>query len=348
RPVCRLRGLAAAASADRADRRSAALLVAGTAGGRAAARPAHRPAAARGAVVPRQRASGAAARRSRHRSARARAAPGRNALHGPPRRLRRSPPAVHRAGRPGDRRAVRNRPRRELEPLIGFFVSSLPLRARLTDDPGAATLIARLRTETLGAAEHRDVPAGGDPLFRHPLFRTMLAVEDSAIEPPALSECTAEIIPLSTGTAKLDLTLALAASGAELAGELEISADLFEPATAERLIGHFTSLLHGLVDDPGQPVSRLPLLTAAERAELTRQAGGGAARGSETCLHDLVLAQAERSADAVAVESGDESLTYRELRERATLLAAHLRAIGIGPDVPVGLCAERTPALAAG
>jgi amino acid adenylation domain-containing protein len=249
-----------------------------------------------------------------------------------------------------------NRPQPELEPLIGFFVSSLPLRARLADDPAAAELLARLRAETLGASEHRDLPA--DRLIeelrprrdaaRSPLFQVMLAVEDGAMEPPALPGCTAEIVPLGTGTAKLDLTLALAASGAELAGELEVSADLFDPATAERLTGHFAALLRGLVEDPGQPVSRLPLLAEAEREELVLQARGGAPRGGEACLHGLVLARAERSPEQVAVESAGESLTYRELRERATALAAHLQALGIRPDVPVGLCAERTPALVVG
>jgi amino acid adenylation domain-containing protein len=249
-----------------------------------------------------------------------------------------------------------NRPRTELEPLIGFFVSSLPLRASLADDPGGAELLARLRTETLGASEHRDLPVDRlieelhlrrDPACS-PLFQVMLAVEDGAVEPLALPGCTAEIVPLGTGTAKLDLTLALAASGAELTGELEISADLFEPATAERLIGHFTALLRGLVAEPGRPVSHLPLVAEAEREALVSQARGAAPRGGEACLHDLVAAQAQRSPDAVAVESAGESLTYRELRQRAAELAECLQALGIGPDIPVGLCAERTPSLVVG
>ena len=144
-------------------------------------------------------------------------------------------------------------------------------------------------------------------------------------------------------TAKFDLTLSLGEQNGQLQGTLEYSTDLFQPATIERLIGHFQVLLEGIVADTGQRISALPLLTESERHQLLVDWNDTAAEfPHDKCVHELFEAQAERTPDAVAIVFEDQRLTYRELNEQGNRLAHYLRAKGVGPDVLVGLCLPRS------
>ncbi len=126
-------------------------------------------------------------------------------------------------------------------------------------------------------------------------------------------------------------------------GLVECNTDLFESATIDRFIGHFQHLLTGIVTDPAQPVQQAPLLTKAERQQLLVEWNATQTRHpSETCVHQMFEAQVERTPDAVAVICGSVQVTYRALNRRANQLAHHLRALGVGLDVLVGLCVDRS------
>ncbi|HEX4496054.1 MAG TPA: non-ribosomal peptide synthase/polyketide synthase [Thermoanaerobaculia bacterium] len=252
---------------------------------------------------------------------------------------------------------VAGRSRRELEGLIGFFVNTLVLRVRLTDGPtGEPTfreLLARAREETLAALAHQDLPferlveelAPERSLDRGPLFQVMLAVEETSPELRA-AELTLRRLELEGETAKFDLTLEVAPAGEGLAGWIEYRRDLFEPATARRLAGHLGTLLAAAVATPGERAVGLPLLTAAERAQLALWDGETRhdhPRGA--LLHELFEEQARRTPAALAVAAGEERLTYAELERRSGRVAARLRALGVGPEVAVGVCLERTAGL---
>jgi amino acid adenylation domain-containing protein len=129
-------------------------------------------------------------------------------------------------------------------------------------------------------------------------------------------------------------------SAAGLQLTAEYSTDLFDAATIERLLDHFTRLLEGAVSDPDRRLSELSLLGADELARLESWSGApaGAAEAVDECLHHLVAARAATSPDAVAVVAGSDTLTYGRLEARADALARYLRVLGVGPDVPVGVC----------
>ncbi len=250
---------------------------------------------------------------------------------------------------------VAGRGRSELEPMIGFFVNTLVLRGDLAGDPGFAELLARVRGTSLGAYTHQDVPferlveelRPKRDLSRSPLFQVMLTHQGMPFKVPDLPGIAASALPLASGTAKFDLTLALAEETAGLAASLEYDASLFDGATALRLLGSFAVLLAAAVADPYRPLAALPLLTQSERQQLLEwnESEPPAAAG---CLHELFEAQAKRTPGATALVFGLDRFSYAELDALASRWARRLAWLGVGPEVPVGICAERTPEMVAG
>ena len=252
---------------------------------------------------------------------------------------------------------IANRNRVELEGLIGFFVNTLVLRTDLSGDPSFRELLARVREVTLGAYEHQDVPyeklleelRPPRDLSRNPLFQVLCVLHNTpqqALELPGLTVHPLEIDP---GTARFDVTLEFWETPEGLRGRFEYSTDLFEAATIARMAGHLQTLLEGIVADPEQRLSRLPLLTADERHRLLVEWNTTTAPyPDDQCLHSVFEAQVTRTPDAVAVVCGDEYLTYRELNRRANQVAHYLQALGVGPEVLVGLCIERSLAMVVG
>ncbi len=157
-----------------------------------------------------------------------------------------------------------------------------------------------------------------------------------------------EMEPLGAGDAgaKFDLRVTLTEVGERIEGQLIYRADLFEGATIERMAEHFRLLLESAVADPDRRVGTLPLLTAAERERIVaRWSGAEAAAPPGECVHERFAAQAARTPDAPAVTFGGETLSYAELDRRANHLAHALAGLGVGPEVPVALCLERSAEL---
>jgi amino acid adenylation domain-containing protein len=124
---------------------------------------------------------------------------------------------------------------------------------------------------------------------------------------------------------------------------IEYNTDLFDDATIERMIGHFQTLLTGIVADAARPISQLPILTEAERRQLLIDWNKTAADyAKDKCFHELFEAQVERTPDSIAAVFEDRQLTYRELNARANRLAHYLKTLGVGPDVLVGVFVERS------
>jgi len=239
---------------------------------------------------------------------------------------------------------VAGRPRPEVEGLIGLFVNLLPLRVRVDGALPLPVLLERAREAAVSALEHQDVPferlvAELEPqrdLSRHPVFQLVLLVED---EPGAAGEIAIEEVP--TGTAKLDLTLALAGSTLEA----RYATDLFDAATMRRLLGHYRNLLVGIAADGEVRVGDLPLLDPAEREQALVSWNRTQEEIPEEPVHRLFFQWAERMPDAPAVVWEEGSLSYGELAGRVERLAEELRAQGVGPETVVALCLERSPEL---
>ncbi|MCY1020604.1 non-ribosomal peptide synthase/polyketide synthase [Pyxidicoccus sp. MSG2] len=251
---------------------------------------------------------------------------------------------------------IANRRHAGLEGLIGFFANTLVLRSRLSAGGSFRALLAQVRETTLGAYEHQDVPFEKlvdelqpvRDLSRTPLFQVMFSLQDALV--PTLREAALALTPLpvDTSVAKFELTLDVGflADGG-LAGGLAYNTDLFDESTATRLVQHLRVLLEAVVARPEAPLDSLSLLTADERHLLLGEWSGGTPSGltHDVLVHELVAAVASRTPDALAVVCGAHSLTYGELSRQSRQLALHLRSLGVGPEVRVALCLERSTEL---
>src|SRR6185295_10104128 len=166
----------------------------------------------------------------------------------------------------------------------------------------------------------------------------------AALELPSL---TLSPLEFDSGRAQFDLTLTVYPAAEGPLARLEYATELFDAATAARLLAHLQNLLAGIADDPARRLSDLPLLAPAEERELLAAGEGVALEPSEVLVHQLFEATVARQPGAVAIRCGGETLTYGELNARANRLAHHLRRLGVGPESLVAICVERSPAMLA-
>jgi amino acid adenylation domain-containing protein len=251
---------------------------------------------------------------------------------------------------------VAGRNRAELEGLIGFFVNTLVLRADLAGDPPFRQLLARLRETMLDAQGHQDLPfeklveelRPERDLLRPPLVQVVLSFQNTPSVSMSLPGLELSSLEALGTTARYDLLLSVNETEEGLAGYFEYSTDLFDAPAARRIAGHFTALLEAIAEDSGRALSELPMLTGEERAQIVAETGALPVFASDEPLHRLFEASVARQPEAVAVTMDGYATTYAELNARANALAHQLRRMGVGPEVRVGLCAERSPGLIAG
>ncbi len=247
----------------------------------------------------------------------------------------------------GTASAGRNHP--DTRHVMGVFINMLVLRTDLQGNPCFRDLLHRVREVTLEAQAHQDVP------FEHivrelqperengqnPFFQALLMLEPT---PPAHpSGWTITHLDINTGTSKFDLSLILEERPESLLGRFDYSTDLFDDATIERMVGHWQTLLAGIVSHPEQRLSDLPLLTEQERHRLlVAWNSTSAPYPATTCVHQLFEQQVERDPAAIALVFEQQHMSYQELNRRANQLAHCLQAMGVGPEVMVGVCVERS------
>ena len=268
--------------------------------------------------------------------------------------------------------------------MIGFFVNTLVLRTNLAGDPTFRELLRRVREVSLGAYAHQDLPfemlveaiQPERDMSHTPLFQVMFILQNATnggaqipgatdlraaapADPDALVMSTMET---ETGTSTFDLTLSMAQVEDGMAASVEYSTDLFDRETIERLLEHLETLLRGVVADPKQRLSRLPLATEAELRRIlvewndtAQEDGRGySPDGARPLLaHELFEAQARRAPDATAIvhpagPGAERRLSYGELAARSARLARALAELGVGPEALVGLCFERSPEMLVG
>ncbi|HEX5715840.1 MAG TPA: amino acid adenylation domain-containing protein, partial [Thermoanaerobaculia bacterium] len=246
---------------------------------------------------------------------------------------------------------VAGRNRSEIEGLIGLFINNLPLRADLAGDPAFTELLSRVRETTVGAYAHQDLPfeklveelKPRRDLARSPIFQVMLSLETAASEKQSAGDLILTPLEADIGASRYEWTFFLIDQGDGIGGALEYNTDLFDEATVRRMVGHWTRLLEAAMDEPGERISRLRLLSGEEEQQLL-VAWNETARGYalDRPVHALIAEQAVRNPDAPAVTCEGETLSYAELDGRANRLAWRLRELGVGPEVPVGIYLERS------
>ncbi|QIO35997.1 non-ribosomal peptide synthetase [Bradyrhizobium sp. 1(2017)] len=251
---------------------------------------------------------------------------------------------------------IANRNQIESERLIGLFANPLILRNDFSGDPSFGEILRRVRQVTLDAYRHQDLPI--EEVLRalqiarrsdgNPLFRIMFILQNASIEAARFRGLSTRRLEIDPKVARFDITLELVEADGRFTGFFEYATDLFDAATIERMAIQFKTLLKAVIANPEQRISRLPLLTAAERRQLLAQGRGApvdfAKRGNPSERFDR---QAKRRPNAVAVSDGRASLSYRDLAQRSQAAARWLTRKGVGAESVVALLAERGPDLLA-
>ncbi len=252
---------------------------------------------------------------------------------------------------------VAGRNRSELEGLIGFFVNTLVLRTDVSGDPTFRELLGRVREVALGAYAHQELPFEKlveelNPqrtLSYSPIFQVMAVMQNASEGKIRLPGVSVTPMELETRTSKFDLTAFFTDTGKELLVSFQYATDLYEATAVERMLSHLGVLLEGIVEDPDSRVSRLPLMSEQERQQVLEEWNQTEAPyPKEKTVSELFGEQVERAPEAVAVEMEGKGLTYGQLNERANRLARHLQGRGVGPEVLVGLCVERSVEMVVG
>ncbi len=245
---------------------------------------------------------------------------------------------------------VANRTEPEIEAVIGFFVNTLVLRTDVSGNPSFTQLLKRTRETALAAFAHQQTPfeklveelqPRRDRSY-NPVFQIMFVLQESM--PSSIQSATLlwEPAEISIGTAKFDLTLELFETSEGLTGWLEYSTDLFDGSRMERMARNFETLMEAAAVHPECPIGDLPLLSDPEQNRIIREWNATARPFPDLSVTELFEAQVALHPEKTAVVFGSQRLTYAELNERANQLAHGLRALGVGPDVLVGLCLERS------
>ena len=233
-----------------------------------------------------------------------------------------------------------------IESMVGLFINTLPLRIKLPPGKPFLELLKEVQDsqsrlmahQHLGLAEIQSLAGLGE------LFDTLVVFENYPVDRSGLSANAGGL--RLTGFSGIDAThypLSLAARADErLQLRLSYRPDLFDRASVEAIAGRLVRLLEGAVADPGRAIGRLDILSAAERHTILEEWNDTARAIPAATLPELFASQVARTPDAVAAVFEDARLSYGELDARASQLAHHLRALGVGPEVVVGLCIERS------
>ncbi|GAA6624132.1 amino acid adenylation domain-containing protein [Scytonema sp. NUACC26] len=252
---------------------------------------------------------------------------------------------------------IASRNRAEIESLIGFFVNVLVLRSKLDGKLSFRELLFRVKSTALEAYVHQDLPFGKlveelqpeRDLSYNPLFQVMFVLQNMPLPTPKLSNISIVGQESYSGTAKFDLTLFMEDSEQGLVATGEYNTDLFNADTITRMLGHFQTMLEGIIANPNNAIVDLPLLTASEKHQLIVDWNDTKTDyPCNQCIHQLFEQEVERTPNSIAVVFENQQLTYRELNNQANRVAHYLQKLGVKPEVLVGICMERSLSMVVG
>ncbi|MBB1257771.1 condensation domain-containing protein [Streptomyces alkaliterrae] len=255
--------------------------------------------------------------------------------------------------------AVSGRDTVESAGIIGYLTRPVVLRADLSDDPTFDELLGRVRADLLDALDHADLPFDDvmDTLGvrrdagHHPVYQVTYTHQPAApVHRAGRVVFRAEELRLPTMKTDLSIDTVERADGA-LFALVDHRTDLLDAAAADLLLTRLRTVLERVAADPAARASALRRPSDEERRRLLGEWGAPAAvaasREPSQTVSALLAERAAATPEAIAVTAGPDSWTHRRLDAAATALAARLRDLGVGPEVPVGVCAPHSFALVA-
>ncbi|MEG4939659.1 amino acid adenylation domain-containing protein [Microcoleus sp. F4-D5] len=245
----------------------------------------------------------------------------------------------------------RSQNRENAESAVGLFINTLPVRVIVSPDLPAIDWLKQLQNQWTSLQEYGNVPLAktqewSDIPRSQALFESLLVVEkyhiNSALQALGGNWQNREFQLLEQTSFPLTV---YAYGGSELLLKIAGDRQRFDPIAITRMLGHLQTLLESIAANPDRKISKLSMLTAAELAQLQEWNQTQANYPQDKCVHQLFEAQVERSPDAIAAvfsQNLQQQLTYLELNSKANQLARYLQQLGVGPDVLVAICMERS------
>lgn len=238
----------------------------------------------------------------------------------------------------------------QTEGIIGFFINTLALRANFQGIDNFSQLIGQVKDTVMSAFAHQDLPfdrivkelAPERDLSRQPIFQVMMVLQNVSVPEFQFGDLGVEGVNSGNVSAKFDLTLMMQEDEGTLLGAFEYATDLFDRDTIDSLAQRFERLLKSVTDDPRAQIRDLDLLSASESTTILREWSDTPRQTPQLTLPQLFEQQVDGAPDAIAIESLDASLSYRELNARANKIARLLIAKGIGPEDTVAIALPRS------
>jgi amino acid adenylation domain-containing protein len=247
------------------------------------------------------------------------------------------------SGRPADLEGV--------ESMVGLFVNTLPMRVQVPLNAELIPWLKQFQAQQVALRQYEysplsqvqewsDVPRG------RPLFESIVILENAPVDPSLRrsdhsSDHSLVVQVSGLGRTNYPLTV-LAGPGTALSLMVWYDSDRFEHSSIARLLGHWETLLQGMVEHPTSRLVDLPLLTPEEQQQFAQWNQTFTPFPLDACLHHLIEAQVDRTPAAIAVRYEGQSLSYQQLNQQSNQLAHHLRQRGVTPDTPIGVCLPRS------
>ncbi|MDC8759688.1 amino acid adenylation domain-containing protein [Janthinobacterium fluminis] len=247
---------------------------------------------------------------------------------------------------------IANRNRAETAGMVGFFVNTQVLPARIDGRMTLAQLLQQARDSALGAQAHQDLPferlvealqpersLSGNPLFQV-MYNHLRSDHRSLAQWPGVS---VERVDFAEQGAQCELALNTAErSDGQVQASFDYAAELFEPAHIERMAAHYLALLRALAERPQQALGEVELLDAAQRRQLASWGENRRRYADAQPVHRLIERQVQARPQDTALLFGAEEISYGDLNSRANRLAHRLIAAGVRPESRVGIALERS------
>ncbi|CAM4093000.1 non-ribosomal peptide synthetase [Pseudoalteromonas ostreae] len=250
-----------------------------------------------------------------------------------------------------------NRDQTQVAPLVGFFVNTVLMRSDLSGDPSFSELLSRSKECALNAFSHSQLPFDAivealqptRSLSYNPLFQVMLALQNNEQSEINLPEACLTEMPIENVRSQFDLSLEAQQNGDYLQFNWTWATDLFEKRSIEAMSVQFNRLLESVISEPNLKISDIPLINECERQTLLDKWNGSVQSSVSThCIHERFESQANERPDAIALTIESEAISYDQLNKRANRLAHYLISQGVGADMLVGLCVERSAEMIVG
>jgi amino acid adenylation domain-containing protein len=236
-----------------------------------------------------------------------------------------------------------------VESMVGLFINTLPMRVQVSTETKILDLLKDLQAQQIECEQYSysslaDIQGWSDIPRGTSLFESILVFESNTLKTGLKSNHESLELDNFRGVERTNYPLTVVAvPRQQMLVRISYDTNRFDDATITRLLGHFQTLLEGIIANPQQHVCQLPLLTKFEKQQLLGDWNNIHKNYlQDKCIHQLFEEQVERNPHNVAVVFENQSLTYRELNSHANQLAYYLQELGVKSDTLVGICVERS------